>query len=95
MAVLVRRLLASQYLRETKSVPSRLSSTRAVIVSLLLTTSDMFDVPVYWPILVVYFCVLFALTMRRQIQYVQLLTAHVFTHEKLAQTHDQVQIHTL
>ena len=32
----------------------------------------MFDVPVYWPILVVYFFVLFALTMRRQIQYVLL-----------------------
>lgn len=30
----------------------------------------MFDVPVYWPILVVYWFVLFALTMRRQIQYV-------------------------
>ena len=30
----------------------------------------MFDVPVYWPILVVYFFVLFLLTMRRQIQYV-------------------------
>jgi len=46
-----------------------LSGTRAVIISLLLTTSDMFDVPVYWPILVIYFCVLFALTMRRQIQH--------------------------
>ena len=27
-----------------------------------------FDVPVYWPILVIYFFVLFTLTMRRQIQ---------------------------
>lgn len=33
------------------------------------TLSEIFDVPVYWPILVVYFCVLFALTMRRQIQH--------------------------
>ncbi|KAG6381942.1 Rer1 family-domain-containing protein [Boletus reticuloceps] len=46
-----------------------LSATRSVIVSLLCTSSDMFDVPVYWPILVVYFCVLFLLTMRRQIQH--------------------------
>jgi len=46
----------------------RLSSTRATLVSLFCTTSEVFDVPVYWPILVVYFCVLFALTMRRQIQ---------------------------
>ncbi|KAI6009837.1 retrieval of early ER protein Rer1 [Pisolithus marmoratus] len=46
-----------------------LSSTRAVIIALFCTLSEVFDVPVYWPILVVYFCVLFALTMRRQIQH--------------------------
>ncbi|KIM81440.1 hypothetical protein PILCRDRAFT_71997 [Piloderma croceum F 1598] len=46
-----------------------LSSTRATIVALLCTTSEIFDVPVYWPILVCYFFVLFALTMRRQIQH--------------------------
>lgn len=48
----------------------RLSATRATVVALLSTISEAFDVPVFWPILVVYFCVLFALTMRRQIQYV-------------------------
>ncbi|OJA18863.1 hypothetical protein AZE42_05226 [Rhizopogon vesiculosus] len=46
-----------------------LSSTRATLISLFCTSSEIFDVPVYWPILVVYFCVLFALTMRRQIQH--------------------------
>ncbi|KAH7883212.1 retrieval of early ER protein Rer1 [Phlebopus sp. FC_14] len=46
-----------------------LSATRATLISLMCTISDVFDVPVYWPILVVYFCVLFALTMRRQIQH--------------------------
>ncbi|KAG9312123.1 retrieval of early ER protein Rer1 [Chiua virens] len=46
-----------------------LCGTRAIVIALFLTISDMFDVPVYWPILVVYFCVLFALTMRRQIQH--------------------------
>ncbi|KAF4621348.1 hypothetical protein D9613_000849 [Agrocybe pediades] len=46
-----------------------LSSTRATIIALLCTTSEVFDVPVYWPILVVYFFTLFALTMRRQIQH--------------------------
>ena len=50
--------------------PIRLSSTRATVVALLCTTSEIFDVPVYWPILVCYFFVLFALTMRRQIQWV-------------------------
>ncbi|KAH8828242.1 retrieval of early ER protein Rer1 [Flagelloscypha sp. PMI_526] len=46
-----------------------LSSTRATIIALLCTTSEAFDVPVYWPILLVYFFTLFALTMRRQIQH--------------------------
>ncbi|KAF5317020.1 hypothetical protein D9611_004003 [Ephemerocybe angulata] len=46
-----------------------LSSTRAVVIALFCTFSEVFDVPVYWPILVVYFFVLFALTMRKQIQH--------------------------
>ncbi|GLB37742.1 hypothetical protein LshimejAT787_0407930 [Lyophyllum shimeji] len=46
-----------------------LSSTRATIIAIFCTFSEIFDVPVYWPILVVYFFVLFALTMRRQIQH--------------------------
>ncbi|KAF8070750.1 retrieval of early ER protein Rer1 [Lyophyllum atratum] len=46
-----------------------LSSTRATVVALFCTFSEIFDVPVYWPILVIYFFVLFALTMRRQIQH--------------------------
>ena len=94
----VRRLPEWQFwyvshpLRSTQrdSVGFRLSSTRAVIVSLFLTTSEMFDVPVYWPILVVYFCVLFLLTMRRQIQYVRLPTARPFAHIELFQTYDQI-----
>lgn len=46
-----------------------LSATRATIIATLCTTSEIFDVPVYWPILVCYFFVLFALTMRKQIQH--------------------------
>lgn len=46
-----------------------LSATRATAVSIFCTFFEAFDVPVYWPILVVYFFVLFALTMRRQIQH--------------------------
>ncbi|KAF5348656.1 hypothetical protein D9758_006780 [Tetrapyrgos nigripes] len=46
-----------------------LSSTRSTIIALFCTFSEIFDVPVYWPILVVYFFVLLTLTMRRQIQH--------------------------
>ncbi|KAL1411550.1 hypothetical protein Q8F55_002512 [Vanrija albida] len=45
------------------------SATRATVIALLCTLTRATDVPVYWPILLVYFCVLFALTMRRQIQH--------------------------
>ena len=43
------------------------SATRAVLVGYVLTLFDIFNVPVYWPILVVYFLALFVATMRRQI----------------------------
>jgi hypothetical protein len=52
---------------------SRLSVTRATLIALFCTTSEVFDVPVFWPILVVYFFALFILTMRRQIQCVTTL----------------------
>ncbi|KAI0359621.1 retrieval of early ER protein Rer1 [Trametes cingulata] len=46
-----------------------LSATRATLIAFVCTFFETFDVPVYWPILVVYWFVLFLLTMRRQIQH--------------------------
>ncbi len=34
---------------------------------MLMTFFDLFDIPVFWPILLVYFIVLFGLTMKKQI----------------------------
>ncbi|GMF25455.1 unnamed protein product [Phytophthora lilii] len=45
------------------------STFKATVVSLLMTLSSAFDVPVFWPILLIYFIVLFALTMKRQIKH--------------------------
>ncbi|SCW02600.1 LAFE_0F10154g1_1 [Lachancea fermentati] len=45
------------------------NATRATVVSLFLTLFNIFDIPVFWPILLMYFIILFALTMRRQIQH--------------------------
>ncbi|CAI4925781.1 CRE_HP_G0004330.mRNA.1.CDS.1 [Saccharomyces cerevisiae] len=45
------------------------NSIRATIISLLLSLFSIFDIPVYWPILLMYFILLFFLTMRRQIQH--------------------------
>lgn len=45
------------------------NATRAALFSFVATWFSIFDVPVFWPILLIYFCVLFTLTMRRQIQH--------------------------
>ena len=39
-----------------------------------MTFFPIFDVPVFWPILVMYFCVLFFMTMKKQI-------AHMYKHK--------------
>ena len=45
----------------------RYSGTRAVAIAFVLTFFSMFNIPVFWPILVLYFIILFSLTMKRQI----------------------------
>ncbi|KAI3758889.1 hypothetical protein L6452_06461 [Arctium lappa] len=45
------------------------SITKAVCIAFVLTFFSMFDVPVFWPILLFYWIVLFVATMRRQIMH--------------------------
>lgn len=45
------------------------NATRATVVALLTSFFTIFDIPVFWPILLMYFIVLFTLTMRKQIQH--------------------------
>ncbi|KAI4387267.1 hypothetical protein MLD38_005111 [Melastoma candidum] len=44
-----------------------LSITRAFLIAFVMTFFSVFDVPVFWPILLFYWIMLFMLTMRRQI----------------------------
>ncbi|KAL1916854.1 uncharacterized protein VTP21DRAFT_5558 [Calcarisporiella thermophila] len=44
-------------------------STRAIFTAFVCSFIPLFDVPVYAPILIVYFILLFVVTMRRQIQH--------------------------
>ncbi|KAJ1975619.1 hypothetical protein H4R34_004272 [Dimargaris verticillata] len=44
-----------------------LSATRATLIAIVCTFIKALDIPVFWPILLVYFIILFVLTMRRQI----------------------------
>ncbi|KAK6922690.1 Retrieval of early ER protein Rer1, partial [Dillenia turbinata] len=45
------------------------STTKAFIVAFIMTFISLFDVPVFWPILLCYWIVLFVLTMKRQIMH--------------------------
>ena len=51
-----------------------LACSRGVLTSIGMTFFSVFDVPVFWPILLMYFGVLFFMTMRRQI-------AHMYKHK--------------
>lgn len=46
-----------------------LNATRASVLAFALTVSRVTDIPVFWPILLMYFIILFFMTMRRQIQH--------------------------
>lgn len=45
------------------------NSIRVTFLCFFLTFFSIFDIPVFWPILLMYFVALFALTMRRQIKH--------------------------
>lgn len=45
------------------------ASTRAMVIAIVMTFFKVFDVPVFWPILLMYFIILFGLTMKRQIKH--------------------------
>jgi len=46
-----------------------LSATKAMLYALLATCFTFTDIPVFWPILVMYFCVLVFVTMKKQIKH--------------------------
>jgi hypothetical protein len=45
------------------------SCIKAVLIAVAMTFFSLFDVPVFWPLLLIYFIVLFVLTMKRQIKH--------------------------
>lgn len=44
------------------------AATRAVLIGFICCWSEIFNLPVFWPVLVVYWLILVFLTMRKQIQ---------------------------
>lgn len=49
------------------SLDGRLQVTWAFVIAFVVTFFSVFDVPVFWPVLLFYWVMLFTLTMRRQI----------------------------
>ncbi|XP_043464718.1 protein RER1 [Leptopilina heterotoma] len=54
----------------------------STISAIFLTFFDMFNIPVFWPILVMYFITLFCITMKRQIKHMLKYRYLPFTHGK-------------
>jgi len=46
----------------------RYSTLKALLIGMLCTMFDFFNIPVFWPILVLYFIILFSITMKKQIR---------------------------
>ena len=47
----------------------RYSSFKAILIGFVITFFPIFDVPVFWPILLMYWFVLLFVTMKRQIKH--------------------------
>jgi len=45
------------------------SGFKAFVIAISCTFFDALNIPVFWPILVMYFCILFVMTMKRQIKH--------------------------
>lgn len=58
------------------------SGSKAFVIATGCTFFDAFNIPVFWPILVMYFCILFVMTMKRQIKHMIKYRYLPFTHGK-------------
>jgi len=58
------------------------SGTKAICIAMICTFFQVFNIPVFWPILVMYFFVLFGVTMKRQIKHMIKYRYLPFTHGK-------------
>lgn len=58
------------------------SATKGILVAMACTFFEAFNVPVFWPILVMYFIMLFCITMKRQIKHMIKYRYIPFTHGK-------------
>ncbi|KAF4521896.1 hypothetical protein B566_EDAN008378 [Ephemera danica] len=58
------------------------SVSKSTVIATICTFFDCFNIPVFWPILVMYFITLFCITMKRQIKHMVKYRYLPFTHGK-------------
>jgi len=58
------------------------TSTKATLIALFCTMFEAFNIPVFWPILLLYFITLFGITMKRQIKHMIKYRYLPWTHGK-------------
>ncbi|XP_063983581.1 protein RER1 isoform X2 [Diachasmimorpha longicaudata] len=67
------------------------SLSKSTVIALVCTMFNCLNIPVFWPILVMYFITLFCITMKRQIKHMIKYRYLPFTHGKPRyQNHDDV-----
>lgn len=70
------------FMRQLPELKFWYSSFKAILVGLTCTFFEFFNIPVFWPILVMYFIILFAVTMKKQIRHMIKYRYLPFTHGK-------------
>ncbi|XP_065352788.1 protein RER1 isoform X1 [Cloeon dipterum] len=58
------------------------SVSKSTLIAMVCTMFDCFNIPVFWPILVMYFITLFCITMKKQIKHMIRYRYLPFTHSK-------------
>ncbi|XP_076451641.1 protein RER1-like [Babylonia areolata] len=58
------------------------SATKAILIGMICTFFEFLNIPVFWPILVMYFIILFTITMKRQIKHMIRYRYLPFSHGK-------------
>ncbi|CDJ58581.1 RER1 protein, putative [Eimeria maxima] len=56
------------FLRQVPEFKAWVSGMRALLIAISMTFFQVFDLPVFWPILLIYFILLFILTMKQQVK---------------------------
>ncbi|KAK6175413.1 hypothetical protein SNE40_013881 [Patella caerulea] len=58
------------------------SASKSIVVGMICTCFEALNIPVFWPILVMYFIILFTITMKRQIKHMIKYRYIPFSHGK-------------